>query len=206
MDDKNKAYTNFIVKLESISDGIVWKIYSKSLVYQIESLVFMKKLINSGFIKWLQNFWEGWFRQVFVFLWYVWIFFWVIWVVVSVFDLLDNLWSWLYLIIHLVQALLSFFSILMWVWMIKFKRRYSFVVLFQWVLRLFLIIFTYFIFSTSYYAKMMWGWSIVNLVINICFFLLIFIVIFALILRNKKLFSWAKKVVTDSMSKTKNEL
>jgi hypothetical protein len=153
--------------------------YNESLVKSIESLDFMKKLIKSSFITWLQNFWKGWFKQVFIFFGYVSIIFWLVSIVIWVFDLLDyRYFRWLVsVILSLVMAIISVVS---WFWMIKFKVRYPFIVLlsFVWQVIVALIPNQYWY---MYYSRGSSIWTIL-------FSLLFFMIWYALILKNKELF------------------
>lgn len=209
MENKKTGFEGFMAKLEEISDMIVWKVYSEWLMNQIESLDLMKKLVNSAFVKWLHNFWEGWFKQVFVFFWYLWIVWGAFGVITYFLNIFNYFWSGIYLWLMLLWFVISFVWILLWVWMTKFKKWVPFLTLVQSVLYMFSSIFAYYILSNSFYGKL-YGGSIVNLSIQLCFSILITAVVLALLIRNKDLFSWKvvvkQQVKEETNTETKREL
>lgn len=204
MENKSTDFENIMWKTETISDNIVWKIYNKWLVEKIESLDFIKTLVKSSFIKAIQGFWEGWFKQIFVFFWYVSIIFWAISVLIGIvwlFNVLSSIW---FLISALVWICLSLISIIVWFWMVKFKQWYPFVVLIQWAAYLLSTVVS-FIVMNSYYRWLVWVWSLSGLLVNIWIFLAIYTVFFALVLKNKELFAWKRVVQTAPNTPTKTK-
>lgn len=182
MTKENDTLNDVTKKSENISDKIVWMFYSESLVKKIESLDFMKSLIDSAFIKWLNDFWKGWFIKVFVFFWYLSILFWLLGFLMDIKLLFGSfryfnsavsvvLWMWF-----------SFLAVIWGIWMIKFKKRYPFVVLITFIYQIIYIISLNFFYSSIYYY--VWGRWIWSVVIWAIFF----VIWFALILKNKDLF------------------
>lgn len=176
---KGKWYLDiFISKWEKISDKIVSLFYVEAFVKSVENIEFIKILVWSTFIKSLNDFWKWWFKQVFVFLWYLSIIFWLIGLISNIKYLLDFLWYVRWMIPVVLQMIMFVVLIITWFWMIKFKKWYSFVVLVWYVWQI-ITVFTSPVFSFWY------GWvSIFSLLI----WLAIFLVWYALIIKNKELF------------------
>ncbi len=182
--DKEKKGTidSFLGAWEKMSDNFVSMFYNESLVNKIESLDFMKKLINSSFISSLQDFWKWWFKQVFIFLWYLAIIFGLISIVLDILDLLDSYryFRWITSIISSIA--ISFLTVIIWFWMIKFKKWFPFMALILYIWQ----IIVYLVFNPYGWYMHYWRGSSVWYVI---FSLLFFVIWYALILKNKKLFN-----------------
>lgn len=179
--DQNDSVNYYLGKGEKISDNFVSIFYSESLVKSIENLEFMKSLINSSFIKWLNDFWKGWFKQVFVFFWYLAIIFWLISVVLDVLNLFDMFRYVRWLISIALQIVMALLTVITWFWMIKFKKWYPFIVIVSYVWQV-IVTLAFPIYAYGYWFGR--GSSIGYIV----FSLLLFIIWYALILKNKELF------------------
>jgi hypothetical protein len=181
MGNKEKgAIESFMGTWEGFSDKFVAIFYNESLVKSIENLDFMKKLMNSSFIKALQDFWKGWFKQVFIFLWYLAIIFWLISIVLYILDLFDSFRYFRWMISIILSISMSFLSVITWFWMIKFKKRFPFMALISYIGQ----IIVYVVFNPyghMYYSR---GSSIGYIIFSFLFF----IIWYALILKNKDLF------------------
>jgi len=188
MKKNNKKFDDFILKAEKISDDIVWKIYNEWLVEKIESLDFMKALINSSFINWIQNFWKEWFKQIFIILWYISILWWLIFSITELiwlFDIFNNTW---FLISWIINICLGVLSIIVWFWIIKLKKRFPFITLVQWWIYILSIIVS-FLAIKYYFRWFFWIWNLWHVLTNIFIFLAFYTIYIALVLKNKKLFS-----------------
>ncbi len=175
--EKNKEVGAFINSMESFSDSIIKPIYSESLVKSIENMWFMKSLVNSGFINALQNFWKWWFKNVFVVFGWIAIIWGILWILIWIFDLVK--WPSLY---NILSVLSSFLTILVWVWVIRFKSWYPFIVVLSF---LFSLIYSALV-NYSFYAPA-YNYTYV-IIISLVLSTLVFMVWFALILKNKDLF------------------
>ncbi len=176
---KGKWYLDiFISKWEKISDKIVSLFYVEAFVKSVENIEFIKMLVWSTFIKSINDFWKWWFKQVFVFLWYLSIIFWLIGLISNIRYLLDFLWYIRWMIPVILQMIMFVVLIITWFWMIKFKKWYSFVVLVWYVWQIITV------FSSPVYSFWYGGISIFSLLI----WLAIFLVWYALIIKNKELF------------------
>lgn len=182
MENKEKSgVNNFVGKWENLSDNIVSMFYSEWLVKWIESLDFMKSLIGSSFIKAINDFWKWWFKQVFVFVGYLAIIFWLIWAVMQVIYLLDFLGAMRWMIASILQIIMSLIGVVTWFWMIKFKKWFPFIALVWYIWQIIVMFFTpVYWFWYSFYSRP----SIASIVI----WLAIFVIWYALILKNKDLF------------------
>ena len=175
--EKNKEVVAFINSMESFSDSIIKPIYNESWVKSIENMWFMKSLINSGFINALQDFWKGWFKNVFVVFGWIVIIWGILWVILWIFVLIK--WPSLYNILFII---LSFIVIPTWVWMIRFKKWYPFIVVLSFLFSLInSALVNYSFYAPSYYYTS-------GLIITLVLSTLVFMVWFALILKNKELF------------------
>ncbi len=171
---------------------VVEKIYNENLVSSIENLEFMKKLVNSGFIKAINDFGKGWFKQVFVILWYIWIVMWAFTVITSILSLFKfyNAHRY-YILFYLLTIVSSILYLVWWVGMVKFKKWYPFVVILSLLVNLSIQILSAFalkiIWGSAYY-----GWAINvaygSLLVSIAIGLWLWAIAFALILKNKALF------------------
>lgn len=171
----------FLDKGEKLSDNIVSTFYNDSLVKKIESMEFMKKLINSSFIGAIQDFWKWWFKQVFVFFWYLAIIFWLISLLIDVIDLFGSFRYFRWLLSIILWIVVSWLTVVIWFWMIKFKKWFPFLSLVLYVFQ----ILAYLVFNpygSMYYSR----WDSVGYII---FSVLFFIVWYALILKNKEMFN-----------------
>jgi hypothetical protein len=178
---KNEAWENFIKKWEQLSDNFVKIFYNDSLLKKIESLDFMKNLINSSFIKEIQNFWKGWFKQVFIFFWYLAIIFWIISIIMNIFSLFNSLIYIRWVLLIILWIGMSLLSVITWFWMVKFKSWYPFIV-----------VITFFYQIIYYILQNLYGniyyYSISSLIWYIVISLLFFVVWLSLVLKNKDLF------------------
>lgn len=178
--EQKDSVNAFMGKGEKMSDNVVSIFYNESLVKSIESIDFMKKLIESAFIKWLNDFWKWWFKQVFIFFGYLAIIFWLISIVLDVFNLLDSFWYLRGLIGVILSILMSILTVITWFWMIKFKKWYPFIVLLSYIGQIIVSV-VFNPYGYMYYSRGSTIWYVV-------FSLLFFVVWFALILKNKELF------------------
>ena len=169
-------------KSENFSDKIVGMFYSESCVKKIESLDFMKSLIESSFIKGINDFWKGWFKQVFVFLGYLSVIFWVIAFLMDLKYLFGIFWYLNWVISVVLWMGFSILWIISWIWMIKFKKRFPFVTLVTFVYQIIYSLALNLFFSSIYYYN--WWMSFWSMIIST----LIFVIWFAIILKNKDLF------------------
>ncbi len=182
MGKENDTLNNVTNKSESVSDNIVGMFYSESLVKKIESLDFMKSLIESGFIKGLNDFWKGWFKQVFIVFWYLSIIFWLLGFLMDL-KLLFGTFRYFNSTISVVLWMgFSFLAVISWIWMIKFKKRYPFIVLITFIYQIIYTISLNFFFSSMYYYT---GWTGIG---SLIIWAVFFVIWFALILKNKDLF------------------
>gem|GEM_PF-3526005 len=86
---------------------IVAKFYNEALVAKIENLDFMKKLVASGFIKAINDFGKGWFKQVFVILGYIGIVFGAFTVITALISLSKTFSAHWYYILFNVLAIIA---------------------------------------------------------------------------------------------------
>lgn len=178
--EQKETANTFLSKWEKLSDSIVALFYNETLVNKVESLDFMKKLINSSFIASLQDFWKWWFKSIFIFFWYLAIVFWLLSFVIEIFDLFGSFRYYRWLLSIILWMGMSILFVINWFWMIKFKSRYPFVFLITYIYKvLFYLIFD------NYWYMYYWAWSSVGYLL---FSLLFFILWYALILKNKELF------------------
>ena len=182
MSKENDALNDATKKSENFSDSIVNMFYSDSLVKKIESLDFMKSLIDSAFIKAINDFWKGWFKQVFVFFWYLSVIFWVISFLMDLSYLFSIFWYFNSIITTILWIWFSFLAVIWGIWMIKFKKRFPFIMLVTFIYKIIYFISLNFFYSSMYYYT--WGMSIGSIVIST----LLFVIWYALILKNKDLF------------------
>lgn len=169
-------------KSENFSDKIVGMFYSESFVKKIESLDFMKSLIESSFIKGINDFWKGWFIKVFVFLGYLSVIFWVIGFLMDLKMLFGTFRYFNSSITVILWMVFSFLAVIWGIWMIKFKKRYPFVVLITFIYQIIYTICLNFFFSTMYYYSWwMWIWSMIISAV-------LFVIWYAILLKNKDLF------------------
>lgn len=187
MDNKEKSSMgSFMSTWSSISDNIVSKFYSEGFVKNIESLGFMQSLIKSSFIEALQNFWKGWFKQVFVFFWYLAIIFWLINLFFQAFSLLNNLGYMRWMTLVVWSIITSILMVLTWFWIVKFKKWYPFMIIITYIIQLVILIaspmaYGYWAAGSFYYS---WA-SIWSMILSFWFF----IVWLALVFKNKALFN-----------------
>jgi len=180
---KEKDTLNDVTKKsENFSDKIVGMFYSESLVKKIESLDFMKSLIESSFVKGINDFWKGWFKQVFVFLGYLSVIFWVIAFLMDLKMLFGNFRYFNSSIIVILWMMFSFLAVIGGIWMIKFKKRYPFVVLVTFIYQIIYFTVLNFFFSFMYYY-VWWMWF-GTMIISA----LLFVIWYAILLKNKDLF------------------
>ena len=206
MANKKISFDKIMTKWECISDKIVSVFLTDKLVNKVESLDFMKKLVKSSFINSLQKFWKGWFKQIFIIWGYLSIIFGLITILGGFFSLLR-----LYMIPATISIISWLIILVMWFWAIKFKKWYPFVTLIQWLIYLILLLLSYFINSFYVSGPFSLRPSFVWLFINIIVFLAIFIVYYALILKNKWLFNWeminkVKKIKTKKKEDNKKTI
>lgn len=186
MNNKEKwSMDNFMGTWEKMSDNFVSMFYSEWLVKSIEWLEFMKSLVKSSFIEALQSFWKGWFKQVFVFFWYLAIIFWLISIVKDVLDLLNTLWYMRGMISVILSIVSSCLMVITWFWIIKFKKWYPFMAIVSYIVQMvvyltFPMMYGYWVGFSYYYSSS----SIWSIVVSLWFF----IVWLALIFKNKELF------------------
>jgi hypothetical protein len=145
-------------------------------------LDFMKSLIESSFIKGINDFWKGWFIKVFVFLWYLSVIFWIIWFLMDLKMLFGTFRYFNSSITVILWMVFSFLAVLGWIWMIKFKKRYPFVVLVTFVYQIIYLIALNFFFTSMYYYT--WWMGVGSMIISAW----LFVIWFAIILKNKDLF------------------
>ncbi len=177
---KNNFLKNFLLSLESISDSFIQKFYNETLISEIQKIEFIKKLLKSNFIQSLQNFGKSWFKDAFVSLGYIRIFVWILWGFVSLISFFQNLTvAFSSIIFSLLNVLLMFFTIIMWVWIVKFKKWLPFWYIITAFLNLIYIIFKFILFSTFWYL---------GFIINLAFFFFLVVIILVLLLKNKNLF------------------
>lgn len=169
-------------KSENFSDKVVGMFYSEALVNKIESMDFMKNLINSSFIKGINDFWKGWFIKVFVFFWYLSVIFWVIWLLMDLKMLFGNFRFFNSTILVILWMVFSFLAVIWGIWMIKFKKRYPFVVLVSFIYQIIYSIVLNFFFTSMYYH--VWWMGIWSMIISA----LLFVIWYAILLKNKDLF------------------
>lgn len=186
MEANKTTFNDTMSKAEDISDKAVKMIYKKWIIEKIESNELMKKLINSSFVNGIQNFWKGWFGQIFVILGYITIVSWFLLFLSSFSFIFTSYYLSLTYITWLIFSIIySILTIIMWFWMIKFKSWFPYIALLQyWAYLLSIILSTLFISVIVSFA--------------------IFVVYFALILKNKKVFDWAIK--NDSKEEVKKEV
>ncbi len=166
------------------------------LIKKIESQYLMKSLIDSAFIKWLNDFWKWWFKWVFIFFWYLLIIFWLLGVLMDIrlifrmFRFFDSnvfleLWGqFLYSsITNVLWMFYSFLAIISWIWMIKLKKWYPFMVLVTFIYKIIYIFCLNFFFARMYFDYWWWMWFR-----SIIIWAIFFIIWYALILKNKDLF------------------
>ncbi|NDK08554.1 hypothetical protein EOM39_04915 [Candidatus Gracilibacteria bacterium] len=182
MENKEKSgVNNFVGKGENLSDNIVSMFYSEGLVKWIESLDFMKSLIGSSFIKAINDFGKGWFKQVFVFVGYLAIIFGLIGAVMQVIYLLDFLGAMRWMIASILQIIMSLIGVVTGFGMIKFKKWFPFIALVGYIGQIIVMFFTpVYGIGYSFYSRP----SIASIVIGLA----IFVIGYALILKNKDLF------------------
>lgn len=187
----SKETNGFMDTLEKSSDNIVDMFYNESLVKSIESQDFIESLVKSSFIWKLQDFWKGWFKQVFVFFGYLSVIFGIISLLmnlVSMFGYMMYIMGILYVVLWIGMSILS---VIVWVWMIKFKKRYPFMVLFCFAYQM-----IYYIIFSSYWTMVYYPWG--SPVWYVVVWIFFFIVFYALVLKNKDLF------VTESLNAPKS--
>ncbi len=179
--EKKETLDNFIQKWEKLSDNLVKGFYNESLVKKIESLDFMKSLIGSSFLQAIQSFWKWWFKQVFIFFWYLAIIFWILGALMQIFSIFNSFVYIKWLLFDILSIGMSLLVIIIWFWMIRFKTWYPFIVIISFFYQIIFSIFSSLYASIYYYPLS----SLIWYIIISCLF---FIVWFALILKNKELF------------------
>ncbi|MDD3303040.1 MAG: hypothetical protein PHN31_05805 [Candidatus Gracilibacteria bacterium] len=175
MSKDKTSFEKFMKSLEKLSDDIVYAFYQEDAVKTIESVSFMKKLVKSSFVKSLYDFGEGWFKQVFVVLGYLTIFGGLISLLSDVF----RIFSFRGVVYTIFGLIFSSLSIISGIGMIKFKKWYPFVVLVGFLFQLLMCIF--WVTRWDFYYI---GYSPLSLIFTI----LIFVLVFALVLKNKDKF------------------
>lgn len=186
MNEEGKCCGGHMVwKWEQISDSMISKVYDDSLVKKVESLEFMKVLLKTPFISWLNDFGKSWFKEIFILIWYLSIIFWVIFLPIWIINIF-NFWP-IFLFFSFLKGvfmvILSVFLILGWFWIVKMKKWYPFLFVMQsWFYIAYLII--------------MWIDTTINLIngpilfMLVLFNLAIIFISFALISKNKSAFDW----------------
>jgi len=192
----NSGWTEGLDKAMNVLDErascIVGKIYNEALVEKIENFDLMKKLVASGFIKAINDFGKGWFKQVFIILGYIGIVMGAFTVLTSVVALLKSFSAhWYYLLFNLLTIVSGILYLIWWVGMVKFKKWYPFVV----ILNLWINIAT--IILSAFALKIIWGSNYYggtisvaygNMLFSIVIWIAVWSIWYALILKNKALF------------------
>ncbi len=184
--EENKKVSEITDKLWNICDAIVKPIYSENLVKKVEELPFMKSLMESGFVKAIEDFWKWWFKWVFVFFWWLAIILWPIAMIMFIFEI-TKYSSVPYLIYNILQIVASFLTFLLWVSMVKFKKYYPFLVIISLIMNIINYLFMAYI-NVAYNPLITFWAVIVSTIIGLAIGLGLFAVAFAIILRNKSLF------------------
>ncbi len=184
-DNKTSECTKWLMeKWEQIGDKIVSKLHDDGLVSKVESLDFMKALIKSPLIRWLDSFGKSWFKQVFIFLGYASVIFWAIFVLLWLMGILASRGMLSAFLSSIVMILLALVSMIAWIWMVKFKKWYPFVFIVQgWTYLAYIILDYISTYSIPWFAYR-------HIFMETWLALAMLIISFALILKNKELFKW----------------
>lgn len=183
--ENNNSPWFFIKSLESFSDSVIKPIYSEVIMQKFDNSGILKWFANSWFINALQNFWKGWFKKVFV------IFGWLI-IVLGLFNAIMYalILIFTFYLQSLIAILLWILSVIVWVWIVRFKKWYWFIVIVSFVLGLINLIYSYFAYPSVMRFFFSW-WQMLSLytfIVSFLFSILFFIIHYALIIKNKELF------------------